>query len=119
MTQPNNQETGKAGEDLASQYAESRGFILLHRNWRYRHCEVDIIAHKNNTLHFIEVKTRTSFDFGAPEIRVNKAKLKNLKTAAEAYLHLNPQWKWIQFDILAIVDMPGKQPDIFMIEDVF
>ena len=116
---PAHQQTGQQGEDLAAAYLQARGYTILHRNWRYKHAEVDILASKAGTLHFMEVKTRTGYHHSQPEIAVTKKKLNMLKTAAEGYLHYQPQWKWIQFDVLAIVITPGQEPDIFMIEDVF
>ena len=111
--------TGQLGEDLAVDFMEGRGYSILHRNWRYKYAEVDIIASRKGTLHFVEVKTRTGYGFGAPEIKVDKKKLTLLKTAAEGYLHHHPQWKWIQFDVLAIVKVFGEPPDIFLLEDVY
>jgi putative endonuclease len=115
----NKKQTGQQGEDLAASHITGLGYRIMHRNWRYKYAEVDIIASKDGTLHFMEVKTRSSYGFGAPEIKVDKKKLGMLKTAAEGYLFYHPQWKWIQFDVLAIVKEFGKPPDIFMIEDVF
>ena len=59
--------TGIVGEKLACTFFEQKGFVILHTNWRHGRCEVDIIASKNNVLHFIEVKTRSNKDFGLPE----------------------------------------------------
>ncbi|HRN47849.1 MAG TPA: YraN family protein, partial [Niabella sp.] len=50
---------GKTGEELAVQYFITRGYEILNQNWRFSHYEIDLIAKKNNKLHFIEVKTRT------------------------------------------------------------
>lgn len=111
-------ETGAAGEELAVTYITSKGYSILHQNWRYKHWEVDIIATKDNILHFIEVKTRKTFSYGLPEERVTKKKMQNLFYAAEAYLHSNPQWKRIQFNILSITIRPNKEPDFFFIEDI-
>ena len=52
-------DTGRYGEALAVDYFEKKGFEILHKNWRESHWEVDIIAVKNDILHFIEVKTKT------------------------------------------------------------
>ena len=100
-------ETGFEGEKLAAEWLTQRGYTIRQENWRYRHLEVDIIAEKGDTLHFIEVKTRRSTKFGNPEESINKQKMKNLKDAAEQYQHQNPGWKWIQFDVLAILLKPG------------
>lgn len=60
-------EIGNLGENLAIRYILENGFQLLYQNWRYKYWEVDIIALKNNTIHFIEVKTRQQSPFGFPE----------------------------------------------------
>ena len=112
-------EKGKDGEILAAGYFLQNGYEILHRNWRYRHWEVDIIACKNNMLHFIEVKCRSSSQYGFPEESVNKKKIKNLIDASEQFLYKYPQWQRIQFDILSI-NSPGKNaPEYFLIEDVY
>lgn len=111
--------TGEKGENLAADYLINKNFTLLHRNWRSGKCEVDIIASKADTLHFVEVKTRSDKQFGLPETKVNAAKLKQLKLAAEAYLQQNPQWKFIEFDIISINLEPDMPPEIYFIGDVF
>ena len=96
-------ETGFAGEKLAVEWLSKQGFKIREANWRYRHLEVDLIAEKGDTLHFIEVKTRRNTKFGNPEESINRQKMRNLKDAAEQYMILKPGWKWIQFDVLAIL----------------
>ena len=96
-------ETGFQGEKLAVQWLVQQGFEIKEENWRHRHLEVDMIAVKGDTLHFIEVKTRRSTKFGNPEESIDKQKMKNLKDAAEQYQLKHPGWKWIQFDVLAIL----------------
>ncbi|CAN5717497.1 YraN family protein [soil metagenome] len=115
----NNRDTGNLGELLAEEYFVKKGYIILHRNWRHKQLEVDMIAHKNNMLHFIEVKSRTSSDFGYPEENVTKQKIKFLIDASAEFLYQYPQWKRIQFDVLAIVMKPGNEPEYFLIEDVY
>ena len=78
-----NQQKGTTGENLATNYLIENGFIIVERNWRYKHCEIDIICKKNNKLHFIEVKTRLSKQFGNPEESINEKKMNALKKAAD------------------------------------
>jgi putative endonuclease len=109
---------GIKGEALASDYFLKIGYTVLHKNWRHKRFEVDLIASKNNVLHFIEVKTRRTKNYGLPEDNVTNKKIQNLLNAAEAFLHINPEWKSIQFDILAIT-MPNNKPvEYFLIEDI-
>jgi putative endonuclease len=112
-------QTGKLGETIAAPYLIEKGYHLLHQNWRHSHWEVDIIASKEDVLHFIEIKTRRTKNFGLPEEQVSKKKMQNLVNAAEQYLHLYPQWKRIQFNILAISIIKNKPVEYFFIEDVY
>lgn len=114
-----NKTTGNNGEDLAVSYLSQKGYVIVERNWRFRHAEVDIIASKGNLLHFFEIKTRTSGKFGKPEESMSHKKMDMLKTAAEEYQYKNPQWKYIQFDVLAITLQNGIALEYFLIEDVY
>jgi putative endonuclease len=112
-------EFGKDGEDMATRWLQEKGYEILHRNWRHKQYELDIIASKNKFLHFIEVKTRHFSAFGHPEASVGKKKFKNLQRAADEFLFLNPGHKWIQYNILAITLFGDKDPEFFLLEDVF
>ena len=114
-----NKETGNKGEEMAALYLVKQGYILLERNWRFKHWEVDIIASKGNRLHFFEVKTRTSRKFGNPEESIGREKMNNLKNAAEEYQYKHPDWKYIQFNVLAINLHYNLPPEYFLIEDVY
>lgn len=115
----NNLLTGKKGEDIAADYLTKNGYTLLEKNWRKHHWEVDIIASKDQFLHFIEVKTRYSLRFGFPEESITKDKMKNLKNAAENYQYRHPKWKYIQFDVIAITLVNETAKEILMIDDVY
>ncbi|MFT3750175.1 MAG: YraN family protein [Agriterribacter sp.] len=114
----NHNNTGKKGELLAADYLKSKGFTILHNNWRYSHYEIDIIVSRDNTLHFIEVKARRSTKFGLPEESVSHKKMQNLVNAAEEFLYQYPEWKRVQFDVLAIT-INGQSAEYFFIEDVY
>lgn len=115
----NNKATGNQGEEIAASYLGKNGYTLVARNWRFRHWEVDIIASKGQFLHFIEVKTRYSLRYGRPEESITRNKMNNLKNIAEEYQYQHPEWKYIQFDVLAITLLHEKVKEIFMIEDVY
>ena len=115
----NNKATGSKGEEIAAGYLAKNGYTMLARNWRFRRWEVDIIASKNKFLHCIEVKTRYSLRYGRPEESITKDKMKNLKNAAEEYQYQHPEWKYIQFDVIAITLLNEEVKEIFMIEDVY
>jgi len=111
-------QTGKDGEQLAALYLADRGYSILHKNWRYKNWEIDIIACKNKRLHIVEVKTRTSTRFGYPEENMDNKKMQSLINAAEEFMYQNPGWQQLQFDILAITIIQ-KDVEYFLIEDVY
>jgi putative endonuclease len=112
-------ETGKRGESLALDWLSKHHYEILFVNWRHSHFEIDIIANKGETLHFIEVKTRNGNTFGHPEESISDKKLLSIMNAAEEFLFRYPEWKNIQYDVLSIT-LPKNQPiEYFLIEDVY
>lgn len=80
------QEIGDTGEELAALYLTQNGYQILDRNWGlHRGCELDIVALKNNTIHFIEVKTRTSDQYGEPQAAINWKKMQHINKAVQHY----------------------------------
>lgn len=112
-------EKGKEGESLASSYLGKKGFDVKMMNWRSGHHEIDIIATRDGIIHFIEVKTRHSLEFGYPEESVTKKKFNNMTKAACAFLSNHEECLKIQYDILSILRMDGKPIEYFLIEDVY
>lgn len=110
---------GKTGEELATEWLQSKGFLILHRNWRFEHLEIDVVAFKEGWLHFIEVKTRNNLRYGLPEEGVTKTKIKNLMRAGAAYQFRNPGSTKIQYDIVSVLMLKGKKPEILFIEDIY
>jgi len=110
---------GQTGEQLAEDFLKQNGFLILHRNWRHSHYEIDIIALKKEVLHFIEVKIRSSTKFGLPEEAVNKKKFQNLLNAADEFLYHHPQYRHVQYDIVAINTYKNKPLEFFLIEDIY
>lgn len=111
-------ELGKKGEEMAAQWLHLQGYMILHQNWRHGRAEVDIIASKDKTLHFVEVKTRKTEAYGLPEESVGDRKMEMLMKAAEEYLNQYPEWKRIQFDILSI-KLKNSTTEFAFIEDIF
>lgn len=111
-------ETGKAGEELAVKYLRSKGYTILETNWRRGRNEIDIVAETSDCLVIVEVKTRHSTDFGAPESFVNLQKQKLLIRAANAYIFRNAVTKETRFDIISIV-LTNRNTDINHIVDAF
>lgn len=112
-------ETGKEGEKLAETYLVEQGYKIVHRNWRYGRYELDLVTTKNDMLRFVEVKIRSSNQFGYPEEAVTKKKIKSLLQAVNQYLVLNPQYNDFRLDIIAITKQPGSLAEYYLIEDVY
>ena len=96
-------ELGKKGEELAVSFLEEKGYVIVARNFRYQKAEVDIIARKEGVLAVIEVKTRSSPNFGAPEDFVKRKQINSLVNAIDFFVtdhYLNVD---VRFDIIAIV----------------
>ncbi len=93
---------GRFGEQLAADYIVSKGYKIIGRNVYTNHGEIDLIAEKGDEILFIEVKTRTSEDFGYPEEAVGARKISALMRAAKHYLNQRRVDKFWRFDVLAI-----------------
>lgn len=112
-------ETGVNGEKIAENFLQTKGYNLLHRNWKYEKKEVDLVAVDKGLLVFVEVKTRSATYFGYPEDSVNYKKQEYLKTAAEAFLYQHPVYTTIRFDIISIITQNGAIKEIVHFEDAF
>jgi len=78
-----NKEKGDDGENLAAGYLEKLGYTILERQWKYERFEIDLIAEKDKTIVFVEVKTRFSNTYGEPWEAVNQAKRKKQPSKAQ------------------------------------
>ena len=112
-------ELGKRGEVIAAAYLENAGYRILNTNWKCARAEVDLIAEKQGTLVFVEVKTRSSVDYGQPEDFVGYKKEKQLEFASSTYIEMKNHQGEIRFDIIAIVFENKDLYKIKHIEDAF
>lgn len=81
------QELGRTGEDIACGLLLSMGHVILERNWRSGHLEIDIISSDPDGIHFVEVKTRRDSIQAPPQENVGYDKQRKLAKAALRYLH--------------------------------
>jgi len=110
----------RAGEDVAAQYLESKGYTVLHRNVRFPDGELDIVAKIGKTLIFAEVKTRNTEKFGQPYQFVSENKQRRQVAMASRFVSLcQLRGVAVRFDILSIVLPPGELPKIEHIENAF
>ena len=104
------QKLGKKGEAIAEEYLKRKGFLILKRNYRYGHKEIDLIGKDGNTIVFIEVKAGRSKSFGAPELRVDIKKQKNLIEVANDFIQKEKISDCdFRFDVLAISYQRGEE----------
>jgi len=111
-------ELGKEGEQLATDHLIDKGYEILERNWRFQKAEVDIIVQKENVLAAVEVKTRSTNEFGNPQDFVNPKKIKLLVTAVNEYVNQNDLDVEVRFDIVAITKSASGF-EIEHLEDAF
>ncbi len=83
--------TAKLGEEIATNYLKNKGYKIIERNFRKGYGEIDIICIKDNTLVFIEVKTRTSDLYGGAIESITYHKIKSLVKTAQFYKMLHPR----------------------------
>jgi putative endonuclease len=112
------QNLGKTGENLALGYLKSHSFSILETNFRSKFGEIDIIAKKNHCIYFIEVKTRSNLDHGAPFEAVNKRKIYHIKKAAQYYLLKNsyPDYK-LKVGVFSIL-IEGEKTEVKFWDDI-
>ena len=99
---------GRRGEDLAVEYLQRRGFVVLSRNWRCRDGELDVVAVDRTRLVVCEVKTRSGTAFGEPAEAVTRNKAARIRRVTQAWLTEHQvRWCEIRFDVVAVLAPPG------------
>lgn len=111
-------ELGKLGEKLAVDFLQQNGYEILETNWTFQKAEIDIIAQKDAVLAVVEVKTRSSTEFGLPQDFVKPKKIQLLVKAVNEYVVSNDLDAEVRFDIMAIYK-DGKDYKIEHILDAF
>ena len=105
----NNHILGKIGEKIAVKYLQKQNYKIITTNFYTRKGEIDIIAKQNKEIIFIEVKTRTSEEFGKPAEAVTYFKQKHMYQAAQYYIYKsNQNIKYIRFDVIEVYIKNGK-----------
>ena len=111
---------GRLGEDLAYRYLRRHGCTVVARNYRARSGagEIDLVAWDRGVLAFVEVKTRSSADFGAPESAVDSGKQHRIAIAAREYARrAQIGTTCTRFDIVTV--LLGKPHRIAWLRDAF
>jgi putative endonuclease len=110
---------GKLGEQLAKAHLEAAGYEIMDENWCHGKAEVDLIAYRNKTIIFVEVKARSGTGFGQPEDFVDNRKQKLLAKAADEYIYLMNHQGEARFDIIAILFNKNNTHTLKHFEDAF
>ncbi|QZK91696.1 YraN family protein [Flavobacterium sp. CHNK8] len=105
-------ELGKLGEEMAVEFLKKEGYTILQTNYTFQKAEIDILAQKAGVLAVVEVKTRSSLDFGLPQDFVKPKKIQLLVKAVDAFVTQNDLDLEVRFDIIAI----HKEDKSFVIE---
>lgn len=105
---------GKFGEELAVTFLQKNGYEILETNWFFDKAEIDIIAQKGTVLAVVEVKTRSSLEFGLPQEFVKPKKIQLLVKAINEYVTQKDLDTEVRFDIIAI----HKENSEFVIEHI-
>jgi putative endonuclease len=114
------QVVGTLGEQAAATSLEEQGYEILHRNYRCRGGELDIVCQKNGILVFCEVKTRTSQHFGLPEEAVTIAKRRRLRRLALEYLQREGRRaRALRFDVISVALSDGRVGELRHLVNAF
>lgn len=124
-------ETGKIGEGIVANFLIKKGYNMICQNYRRKWGEIDVVAEKDNNLHFVEVKTVSRQSFGGhfeqeinnyrPEDNMHPWKLKRLQRAIQTYLlekygAKEPEW---QFDLACVfLDQERRVAKVKFIENL-
>ncbi|MBT3320957.1 MAG: YraN family protein [Anaerolineae bacterium] len=113
-----NQKIGRWGEEVASVYLQKKGYKFVDMNVRTPHGEIDIILQDDKITVFVEVKTRTSTQYGPPEMAITRQKQLNMFNSAEYYAEEHKIIHW-QIDAISVEGNPNsREPKITHFEDV-
>ncbi len=104
MSIRNSRETGKMGEEFASLYLSKNGINIIDRNYFSKFGEIDLIGIENKTIIFIEVRLRSTKDFGLPFESITKSKLHKLEKTILGYLSEKEYGDYdCRFDIISLI----------------
>src|SRR5262245_21392700 len=112
---------GAHGEKLACRFLKRSGYKILFRNFRGRSGgEIDVVCRDNDTLVFVEVKTRTREDFGRPFAAVDPGKRKRISRGAVAWLRLVDKAEILfRCDVVEVIVAENAKPRIELIRNAF
>ncbi len=107
---------GETAEQIAAAFLLNRGLKIIHRNYRCRFGEIDLVAQDGKTLVFVEVKSRRTEDFGGAAASITHGKREKLLRAARHYLAQNRSMPPCRFDAVLI---RGEPPQLEWVKNAF
>lgn len=111
---------GDRGELAACRFLKEKGYEILEKNYKCKLGEIDVIARRQERLAFIEIKTRTSNQFGMPQEAVNLQKQEKIFKVAQWYMKEKKLAKTpVAFDVVAVLWKEDEPPEINLIVDAF
>lgn len=111
---------GQVGEMLAAEYLIRRGYVMVERNYRCAAGEIDLVARDGRTLVFVEVRSRSSPDYGMPLEQIDFRKQCRLRRVAAFYLgERKSRCEALRFDAVGVLFREGEEPDIQHVIDAF
>lgn len=106
---------GSLGEDAAAKYLVKQGYKILQRNYFCHFGEIDIVAQDGGFVVFVEVKSRTSYKFGAPREAVDWRKQQTIVQCSKLWLTAHRKYGVpVRFDVVEV--MPEQ---ITLLKDAF
>jgi|694.fasta_scaffold05911_11 putative endonuclease len=117
-TNENTRSKGVKGEEVAADYLAAKGFKIVKKNYFSGRYEIDIIAENDTQVVFVEVKTRSSNNYGEPWEAVNKQKQRKICYGADNYIRQSQNMKEPRFDIISVVHSGGKT-EVLHLENAF
>lgn len=117
---PHNLSVGTKGETLAADMLTRKGYHILETNFKTRFCEIDIIARYQESICFIEVKTRTSVKKGLPREAVHHTKQQKIRLGAQQFIKQNRLYRnRFRFDVVEVLLKEDNTCEINHIENAF
>lgn len=112
-------DVGNEGENKAVEFLISKGYGIIDRNWRTRNGEIDIIAYKDETIVFIEVKTLPNGTMDMIQKELNRQKQERILKTSKRFMINHRQYSnsYVRFDVI-VIDMPGFE-SVYHIENAF
>ncbi len=117
----NTRRLGEIGERVAQDYLTSKGYYILDTNFYTKHGEIDIVAVENRILVFVEVKSRSSIEYGLPLEQVIRKKQDRIISSARMYImKKRPPYRQYRFDVVSVMFDGELNPvDITLLKNAF